>query len=296
MVRHAGPVRYWFGAVLLSAATAVASQTVLLNAVHWDDAHQRWMDIATYAYTSTKKATYVYEKAAVTATYKEEEVTFAGTLVATGMKPSFAYQMKLNGKPSYWWGADGDDWANEQLGYAGRWWVNKVEHVGGVVVAGWNSNDAEYLQWKAVGFTDGVYDYVFEGYLLFDYFVTDAASAASKPFALDSSFHVLWNTSQRRPTAKDSTPATHTVVATRSSGWYAKNRPTKKVKIYAEWEPGRALPDQYHLPAGSYNVRMLLTEESFHETAPDSGQWATVMGHDAVVFNVTGGMALSPQQ
>jgi hypothetical protein len=59
--------------------------------------------------------------------------------------------------------------------------------------------------------------------------------------------------------------------------------------IYAEWEPTRALPGELELPAGTYAVRLFLTEESFHEStgSPASGSWATVMTHDDVHFVIT---------
>ena len=75
-------------------------------------------------------------------------------------------------------------------------------------------------------------------------------------------------------------------MATAGPGWYAESRPDEEVAIYAEWEPGRALPGQLVLPPGRYNVHLVLTEESFHEREPDSGSWATVMSDERVVFTV----------
>jgi hypothetical protein len=274
--------------LVLAAGTAAVAETANLGPVYWNEANERWRDVATNPYASTRKTTYDYASAAVTVTYDTSAPTFTGTLSGSNLKPNFAYQLKLNGKPAYLWGADGNDGANEQLGYAGRWWVNQIVHGTGAKVGGWNSTDQEYEQWKAVGFTDGTYDYVFEGYLLFDYFVTGADGAAAKPLGLNNSLHVLWKTSQRAPTANDSVPTIHTIVASSSSSpWYSKDYPTTDVGIYGEWEPGRALPGPCTLPSGLYNVRLFLTEESFHETAPGSGSWATVMTHDSIVFMVT---------
>lgn len=276
------------------AALLAQSDSVQLGAVHWDDAYQRWRDIATNPYDSDKVASYVqgdgyvtlYDDAQATLTYEATAPTLIGQLVASGLKPNCAYQIKLNGKPTYNWGPAGDDLANEELGYAGRWWVNKVAPDGSVV-GGWNSDDAEYESSKAVGFTDGVYDYVFEGYLLFDYVVTDKNGNASKALALDSSFHVLWKTSQRQPQAEDSAATDYSVVANgKTSDWYSRRYRTQTIGIYAEWEPGRDLPGECLLPLGLYNVRMFLTEESFHEDRPDSGSWATVLTCDHLVFAV----------
>jgi len=271
---------------VLAIGAGAAAETANLGAVYWNHANERWRDIATDPFASSQQSTYDYANAAVAVVYETSALTFTGTLTATGLKPNFAYQFKINGKPTYYWGDAGDDWANEQLGYAGRWWVSRIERASGNTVSGWNSSDAEYEQWKALGFTDGTYDYVFEGYLLLEYFVTGADGSASLSFALDSSFHVLWKTSQRTPHANDSTPTVHTVVASSSSPWYSQEYPATDVGIYAEWEPSRALPGQGGLPVGLYHVRIFLTEESFHETAANSGVWATVMAHDSVVFSV----------
>ena len=57
--------------------------------------------------------------------------------------------------------------------------------------------------------------------------------------------------------------------------------------IYAEWEPGRALPDELVLPAGNYKCKFILTEESFH-SPPGSpgGYWAGAMQGN-VNFTIT---------
>jgi len=268
-----------------NAAALAETRSAQLAPVYWGGA-QRWRDIATYPYATDKISVYDYAQATATLEYEGTAPTFTGTLTLSGLKPNFAYQIKLNGKPTYWWGSGGDDWANERLGYAGRWWLNQVMRSTGETVGGWNSDDAEYEYWKARDFTDGTYDYVFEGYVLFTYVVTDSAGNASIDLWLDSSFHVLWKTSQRSPGGNDSTPTLHTVVASSTSEWYSENYTTTDVYIYAEWEPGRALPGECALPPGVYNVRIFLTEESFHESLPDSGEWVTVMAHDNVRLTV----------
>jgi 5-hydroxyisourate hydrolase-like protein (transthyretin family) len=265
---------------------AAMADTVNLGPVYWNSANERWADMAFNPFADAQRTAYDYANGTVTIVYGSSAHTFTGTLTARGLKPNFAYQIKINGKPRYYWGDQGDDWANEQLGYAGRWWVSRIVHATGANIGGWNSTDAEYEQWKALGFTDGTYDYVFEGYLLFDYFVTDAEGNATLSFALASSFHVLWKVSQRTPGPNDSAPTAHTVVASSTSPWYSESYPTTDVALYAEWQPGRPLPGQVVPLPGLYNVRLFLTEESFHETAPHRGPWATVMAHDAITFLV----------
>ncbi len=279
----------------LHAAAAFAADAPLVP-VQWDDPYQRWRDIATNPYDSAQKASYTYSEATVTLSYEATASTFTGTLTGSGLKPNFAYQLKLNGKPSYTPGdLDGDDWANEQLGYLGRWWLT-VYDADGYWLWARNSSDTEYATWKAKNFVDpDTFDrYVFEGYLLFDYVVTDAKGKVSKALALDSSLHVLWKTSQRQPGAGDTDPTSHTVVANSKSDWYARKFRTKTIGIFGEGEPGRPAPGAAALPLGIYNIRIFLTEESFHEGAPDSGSWATVMANDYLSFAVDNSEPPSP--
>ncbi len=276
-------------ALLVGAAAAVAhGETASLSAVYWDIGNQRWRDTATTPYAAGPIGSYDYASATVQLEYAESGPALAGVLTGSGLKPNFSYQVKLNGKPSYLWGAAGDDLANERLGFAGRWWLSQVEISTGDVVDAWNSHDGEYTHWKDNGFTDGTYVYVFEGYLLFDFAVTDAAGEVSRAVKVDSSFHVLWKTSQRQPGPNDSDPETHVFVVDGASEWYASSQPDETRSLYAEWEPGRALPGELSLPAGSYELRIFLTEESFHENTapPTSGRWATVMTDDDLQFTI----------
>jgi hypothetical protein len=273
-------------AAVAVAPTAAYAGTAALSAVYWDAAHQRWRDAATTPYDVGKIATYDYASATGVFAYQDRGPTVGGMFTGSNLKPNFAYQVKLNGKPAYFWGLEGDDLANERIGFAGRWWLNKVEKATGAVVGGWNSNDAEYAAWKAQDFTDGVYDYVYEGYLLFAYLVTDEDGHVARELTVDSSLHVLWKMEQRTPGPNDSAPTTHIFLVNGASDWYAISQSDEMRLIYAEWEPTRALPGELTLPAGTYAVRLFLTEESFHESAgsPASGSWATVMTHDEVQF------------
>ena len=268
------------------ATTAAHAGSAALSAVYWDAARQRWRDAPTTPYDVGKIATYDYASATAVFAYQGHGPAMGGRFTGSNLKPNFAYQVKLNGKPTYFWGPEGDDLANERVGFAGRWWLNKVEEATGIVVGGWNSNDAEYLAWKAQDFTDGAYDYVYEGYLLFAYLVTDEDGQVAQDLTVDSSFHVLWKTAQRTPGPNDSLPTMHTFVVNEASDWYASSQSDQVRSIYAEWEATRALPGELVLPAGTYAVRLFLTEESFHESvgSPPSGSWATVMTHDDVQF------------
>ena len=248
----------------------------------WPDTPYRWMDIADFLYATGYRDFFNYGEPTATLSFCAISPTFDGTLVASGLKPNFAYQVKLIGKPTKAWGADGDDWANEQIGYAGRWW-RKQPNPG-------NASDADYETHKDDP------SYVYEGYLLFEFFVTNDQGSANVTFSADSSFHVLWathdstndGTGHRDPHAQDgpvryieftASPSTHPDA-------YASDYGSARVGIYAEWEPNRVLPGQLELPSGPYNCQFVLTEESFHQTGLGGG-WAGAMMADNIHFLAT---------
>ena len=257
-----------------------------LEPVHWDDAHQRWRDIAAQPYAAAMRETYDYGRAAVALDPAACGPTFQGSLTASGLKPNFAYQLKLNGRPTALFGDEGHDEANERLGLAGRWWARQIRRSDGVAVRQWRSNDKEYAGWKFRRFHDADHRVAFDGYLLFDYLVTDPDGAARLDLALDSSFHVLFRTDQRLPKPNDSAPTAHEVVATAASRWYDEDFPPRTVELYAEWEPTRPLPGQLVLPPGDYRCQLFLTEETFHEREPDSGSWPTVLAAPDLAFAI----------
>ncbi len=230
-------------------------RTVPLTAMP-DQGNQYWKDISGAGYSPDFRARFDYAAARVFLTYATAgRRCFTGLLSATGLKPNSCYQLKLIGKPTSLWGASGDDASNQRLGYAGRWWHAWPGDA-------WNATDAEYRRDKNKP------GHTFEGYLFFDFFVTDATGAATVTFASDSSYHVIWKTSQRDRRRKDGPVRTYEVGAT-------------SVRLYAEYEPRRALPGRLILPAGHYNVQFNLTEESFHDQWPG---WALVLRAEDVEF------------
>jgi len=219
----------------------------------WPDTDYRWKDIADHLYGQTYQDSFTYDQPRVTLAFDTTGTTLSGRLTGFGLKPNFAYQMKLVGKPEGDWGMSGDDVSNEYLGYEGRWWRKQPDPG--------NSNDADYEAHK----DDSTY--IFEGYLLFDYFATDEFGWASKEFNLESSFHVLWNTviNSRTPGPHDSPITDHLVQALASNAAYDSSLIPSTVGLYAEWEPGRDYPGEVVLPTWNYNVQFILTEESFHQ-------------------------------
>ena len=291
------------GGATATAAVTIGVDVLGLGAVDWGD-NYRWRDIAENTYSSTTGVrSYAYttaDGACVFLDITSPATTFVAQVTAGGLKPNFAYQLKLNGKPTQPVGcplvwADGDDAANEVLGYNGRWYWKKVDKLTDEVVEESGAQsvpDSDYELWKAQGFQDQDYWYLFEGYLLFDYFVTDENGDAEKALGLDSSYHVLWKESQRTPLEYDSESTYHTLTTgSFLLPWYDQDPSqytTDPTAIYAEWEPGRPTPGNVVLPEGAYKVRLFLTEESFHSPWDDTegGYWQTVMAQDNVQFTV----------
>jgi hypothetical protein len=240
--------------------------TVNLQAINGSGSNNRWMDIADNLYSPAYQSSFTYAQPLVTITYSSTSSNFSGTLTATGLKPNFAYQMKLVGN------ADMDDWTNEQLGYAGRWW--RVQPNPG------NSNDADYAENRDDP------DYIYQGYLLFDFFSTDQQGNATVNFSANSSYHVLWatndstetGTGHKNPGANDSAVVYYDFAASpaTNSAAYSTDYGSARVGIFAEWESGRPLPGQLSFPAGEYLCKFVLTEESFHQSGLGGG-WTSVL-------------------
>jgi hypothetical protein len=240
----------------------------------------RWKDIAVNTYAQSYKDTYDYSAADVDFIYDPaRDSTLRGHLSASNLKPNFAYQIKLAGKPTALWGVAGDDTTNERLGYLGRWWRHQPNPG--------NSNDADY---EANHDEPG---YIFEGYLVFSFFVTDSTGSVERDFAIDSSYHVLWWEHQRSPGGCDSPVQWSTVIGHASHPAYTENVGPTSVGVYAEIE--RNCYATTTMPAGLYNCCLVLTEESFHQSGEDEGNWQSVTLNDSLHFDIADVTAVNPQ-
>ncbi|MBN1546933.1 MAG: hypothetical protein JW902_09760 [Syntrophaceae bacterium] len=221
-----------------------------------DPENERWLDIAGNSYTGSfvREFSYQGEKAQVLVAIEEKSDTFRGRLEARGLKPNFAYQIKLRG-------IFGHLDAFERIGYAGRWrFPGKAT----------NYTDAEYMAKKDKSDV--------EAYIFFDFFVTDKNGDAVRDFALDSSLHVLWNTTRQGGTHKNDDLVAFSVEADDPEVY---SRPKKRQDVellMAERECGRYVKadQRLFLPNGRYIAEIVLTEESFHSIDNDGGHWATV--------------------
>jgi hypothetical protein len=245
------------------------ADVINLHPISGSASNNRWMDIADNLYSPTYQDVFTYALPIVTVSYDNTSDTFTGTLTAIGLKPNFAYQMKLVGN-SYT-----DDWTNEHLGFAGRWW--RVQPDPG------NSNDTDYDIHKDDP------DYIYQGYLFFDYFLTDQQGNATVNFSANSSYHVLWasndstgvGTGHKIPGVNDSAIVYSDFTASPAinSDAYSTDYGNAHVGVFAEWESGRALPAQLSLTPGEYHCSLVLTEESFHQSGLGGG-WASVLEGD----------------
>jgi hypothetical protein len=191
-------------------------------------------------------------------------------LEGSRLKPHFAYQIKLIGKPAKKWGAAGSDLANERIG-GGRWWCTQILNSTGDIVNAWNSTDSEYQTWKSRGFADATYTYLFEGYLLFDFVLTDSVGSFAYTAATDQSYHVLWQCSSTGtawnawgygPSKPLDTTNINSRTLANNADWYSA-APTGTVYVAPETED-----TAFSLATGSYPAFLVLAEESFHANLP----------------------------
>lgn len=294
----------------------------VLAPYHRDQTRFRWMDIADNPYSKEFRRRFRYREGQVAVTYTTAEGgVLRGRLVARGLKPNFAYQLKLEGRPSPP-GLPGAcplaAWSNAQIGSLGRWWC--LEDAANAWMPSYltrllgspagSASETRWLPAPEDGLEDGgpgaededldspgsrYGDYheghTLLGYLLFDFFVTDHEGNASHEFAVNSSYHVLWKTTQVPPGPTDGPVRRFTVRGERGRAYGREVGPTQ-VAIYAEHEFGRPEPGQVRLPPGRYRCRLLLTEESFHayggwgRRENLGGQWAHALSDENLEFTV----------
>ena len=247
----------------------------------------RWLDVADQAYSASYRNDYNYTQANVSLSYEDSSATFNGTLTAANLKPNFAYQLKLAGTPG--------TLSNERIGLAGRWWEQSWTG------SGWsggsnlnnkgngsspNPNDLTYFARRDVlnaGSPTGK-QYLYSGYLVMTYFVTDGAGNASVPFEANSSYHVLWKESQRSAGANDGPVIVSAFDVALTDPAYDMDYAARSVGIFGEWE--RLPMGGVFLSPGDYTASLILTEESFHYSGGVyAGAWAAAMGA-GVQYNV----------
>lgn len=193
-------------------------------------------------------------------TPQDEKLT--GIIHASGLKPYATYQIKLLGVPTCADSANGNDQANEYIGYKGRWTcVSGATCIGDANAR--NRTDAQYL---ARSHFKGDSSECIAGYLVWDHFTADGSGNASKTVETANSYHVLRCGGGVCDTINDSFLA-----YLDSSHPSVKFCPADKVNGQIE----RFTCGGLFLNPGIYNLKIALTEESFHQ-----GNWATVLNSD----------------
>jgi len=268
----------------------------------WPAGRERWWDVADnpfHAYLDGSQ-TFSYANAGAKDVDGAPQVTlsyhtappvpyFIGRIDARGLKPNFAYQLKLVGKPvkgTLGWGAEGDDTANERLGYAARWFCGHPIHAGGT-----NFNDSHYIDYyknALPGAEHNMYGYIYMGQ-----FITDGNGDAHVDFTGDYAYHISWASWQNvyqhvfagMATVRGE-PAPGAAGGYRGYGAVA---PATSVAMYREKEAGRTEP--ITLPPGTYRCRFMLTEESFHNPVaarPAGGFWRSVLATEDHIYDKDG--------
>ena len=228
--------------ILALAASPVEAVTTVLGLDYdpgWPwPGNQRWKDIAGNMYEGPLPASGnswrndAYAGASVSVDYGVTGSRLTGTITATGLKPNFAYQLKLEGS-----GVSGD-WTNNILKSLGR------------------TTD------------DGTMGYLPFGFIMTDQsgnatvtFVTDSSFHVLYRTAGSGGYGI------GTPGANDGPVSYYTFDPDPTSPWYSTDYGSSTVGIYGNWEPGRALPGTLQLPDGTYICKFVLTEESFHDTS-----------------------------
>jgi len=242
-----------------SKENATSSEFVGLD----DFTNERFLDIAGRAYSKKFLENFSYTEKGKTpkvrVDYLQKAESFTGEIIGSGLKPNFAYQIKLFGLWS-------DREAFENIGKTGRWRLPG---------RGTNYTDKDYEEYPD--------KHLVEAYMLFDYAVTDAKGNLSKKFYVDSSLHVLWNYStQRSPKPADVSAVPISRKGSSPEIYANPNVELSDQNLFAESQQNfrkaniRDKVGQAFLPVGTYSAQVILTEESFHGFG-DAGFWATVM-------------------
>lgn len=240
----------------------------------WKKALPRWLDIDDRRFHdfinkigTPQEFSYGAAQVVLSYDYGQSGGIFRGHIEAQGLKPNFAYQIKLCGKPKWGnrgWGNASDDVANANLGFQGRWWDDSVQQ------NGWDK-----YYWSLYVKAPPERRHSMVGYLFSGVFVTDEKGNASHDFATDKPLHITWQNKQFT-TLKHHVAGTFTIASTQEPfTGYGGPQAARSIKLWYEHEAKR--PKRVTLAPGRYNCRLLLTEESFHAKQAAGGCWLTVL-------------------
>ena len=204
--------------------------------------------------------TYDYSNASVGFVYDTPtDDRLSGAITATGLKSDMTYQVKFVGKPTCNYSGGNDD-ASERIGYKGRWTALGTACSG----AGCNRTDEQYEANKALPDGDSAKECI-AGYLVWDYITADSLGDITKTVETDNSYHVLWcggGTCGQSNNSQLSVQSLYPICA--------------ESDVNGQIE--RFSCGSLNLDERLYNLKMVLTEESFHESS--YGTWTDVMSTD----------------
>lgn len=271
------------------AQTATVRLATIHSGLTSPDGSYRWMDVADQEYSTSYRNTYGYSNANVRATFTRTARVFSGEIIAKNLKPNFAYQIKLVGEPG--------TPSNERIGFAGRWWQeewNGREWSNGCNLnskgdgSSPSPNDKTYFSRYRIAdpISPTKRRYRYTAYLVMGYFITDMNGDASVKFSGDSSYHMLSKTILMARTAKDGSVHMATFTPDPSvHRAYDTSYGTKTIGVFGEWE--RLPVGGIRLKPGDYSCKLILTEESFHDSGGKYiGRWAAAMGA-GIQFTIT---------
>jgi len=273
----------------------------------WPSARERWWDISNtneqqfdaflgldgsqpYSYANNAQVTVSYDA-------RPSQPYFIGNIKATGLKPNFAYQIKLLGKSvkgTRGFGAGGDDLGNERLGYAGRWWCDSSHS------SQTNFDDSHYLNFYKNAPANGNAVHNMYGYIYMGNVVTDSLGRANQNFTGKNSYHITWpdwqvGTNSGMPEdPKSPFSIAGGILDSNPTIYYGYGSvaPTASVRLFYEYEGSGRPRDNVVLPSGAYKARIVLTEETFHNGETLGGFWKSVLVADNVNFTI--GAAAAP--
>jgi len=272
----------WLGVFLALSCAPAGATLVSVDLISAGGTAHRWRDIADNLYAPAYQGSFSYANASVRLEYETFGTTFTGRLVGDGLKPFFGYQLKFTA-PHF-------DPLMERLGYLGRWtWA------GGPL----NVSDAMYEANET--------NPTISSFMVFDYAVTDASGHIDEPFAIDSTYHVLWRNGVTGvsgvafPGPHDGYSIQTLVEPGRSpAGTYDGAPGPDTVNVFGEYEHTlgnvRPYPGELVMPSGDYALDFILTEESFHGWRTDDGFWMTALQspqNERITFTI--GTAVVPE-
>ncbi|KKQ46741.1 MAG: hypothetical protein US67_C0069G0006 [Candidatus Woesebacteria bacterium GW2011_GWD1_38_10] len=201
-----------------------------------------------------------YSKGSAFVDYEPVMDNFKAVISANRLKPNFTYQVKFIATPTCADSENGDDWTNETIGYAGRWYCPECE--GTTLLQ--NRTDEQYEANKLLPEDE---QECIHGYLVFDYFTADETGETETDVVSDTSYHVLYCT---LPYTLDTSVEPYCDYELKCDD------DTPLFLCDADGVFGQIERSTFsQLTEGEYKgLKIALTEESFHQ---DCGTWSTVL-------------------